>query len=159
MAGRDSQVRMPLFDRLVDLDPGSRAEVRPARTYRRDDLVESICRDLERLLSTRLSVSASALDDRQRTVIDYGIPDFGTYSAANAGDRVRLATIVARTIEAFEPRLGRRVRAVFEPDPGGGETLRGRVDANLVVDEVSEPVSFLTVFGLDNVEVTALADE
>ncbi len=140
-----SDVRTPLFDRLVDLDPKLRRELRPRRTLDRGELRESVRRELGRLLNTRCPLSARQLEGRERTVIDYGIPDFGSFSPRNPADRVYLARIIAETIESFEPRL-KQVKIVLSPSETQTGSLEGRIEAMLVVDEVVEPISFPTIF-------------
>ena len=152
------EVRMPLFDRLVDLDPGSEREGRPLRTLDREGLRESVRRELERLLNTRTAVPIKRVEERERTVIDYGIPDFSGFAAANPDDQRRLEGIIARAIEAFEPRL-REVRVALEPGTGDKQRLRGVIEAMLVVEEVTEPLSFRTVFHSDGVEVRGHANQ
>jgi type VI secretion system protein ImpF len=135
---------MPLFDRLVDRDPSLRAEVRPMRTLDRRGLRESVRRELEQLLNTRCPVPAHHLAGRPRTVIDYGIPDFSTFSARSFADRQRLADILRQAVETYEPRLG-RVRVTIEPVEGDDLVLAGRIDAVLLIENAPEPVSFVTV--------------
>ncbi len=127
------EVRMPLFDRLVDRDPRLRHEARPLRTLRRPDLRKSVQRELERLLNARVQLPQAELEARERTVIDYGVPDFGTFSAKNEDHRRRLAEILARTIEIYEPRL-RDVTIHLDVSPTSADTLVGRIDADLVVE-------------------------
>lgn len=150
-----TQVRMPLFDRLVDHDPQLRREGRPLRTLTRSDLRESIRRELTHLLSTRVQLPQRQLESRQRTVIDYGVPDFGSFSAKNPNHRQSLAEILARTIEIYEPRLC-DVRVHLDVSPKSADALVGRIEANLVVESVREPVSFTTV--LDDKEGTVTLD-
>jgi predicted component of type VI protein secretion system len=59
----------------------------------------------------------------------------------NADDRQRLTRFLAQTIEIFEPRL-RQVRVGVELVEDQQHALRGRIDANLVTESVTEPVSF-----------------
>ena len=75
MAERKVEVRTLLFDRLVDRDPKLRHEVRPMRTLDRRGLKESVRRDLELLLNTRCPLPAHRIPPRDRSVVDYGIPD------------------------------------------------------------------------------------
>jgi type VI secretion system protein ImpF len=137
MPERTKHVRAPLFDRLTS----------PVRSLDRSGLLESVRRELERLLNTRTPVPAVRLAAETRTVIDYGIPDFASFSPGNPDDRQRLADLVARTIEAFEPRL-RNVRVQVEEVRGEHEVLRARLDADLVAETISEPVSFPALIGL-----------
>lgn len=140
-----SEVRAPLFDRLVDRDPRWRRELRPLRTLDREGLLESVRRELARLLNTRAPLPPEELAGRQRTVIDYGVPDFANYSPASHDDRRRLAEALRQAIAAYEPRLA-QVKVTVEPAPAEEGALVGRIDAVLVVEEVHEPVSFPTIF-------------
>ena len=136
--GRD-RARASLLDRLVDLDPGSPAEPRPLRTHTKTQLREAVRRDLEWLLSTRCPVPAHQLDPRQRTVVDYGVPDLLSLAPQDPDAHGRLATLLEQTLAAFEPRL-RRVRVSVRRVRTTG--LDVRIEAALVIDHVTEPVSF-----------------
>jgi len=155
-----TRVPAPLFDRLVDLDPDVPAEPRPMRTLDPRGLRESVRRELERMLNTRSSLPVDRLDQRvELTVLEYGIPDLSAFSAGSEEDLVRLAGVVARAVAAFEPRL-RRVRVTVDRLQDGFRALWLRIDADLVVGEVAEPISFPTLLGIKTgmVEVGALGD-
>ncbi len=147
MATQKIEVRMPLFDRLVDRDPRLPRELRPTRTLDRRGLRESVRRELEQLFNTRCPFPAHRLPIRERTVIDYGAPDFTVFSARSFDDRVRLADLLRRTIEAFEPRLI-DVRVSLEPNPRDDLSLIGFIEAALLTDTVPEPVSFETALNM-----------
>ena len=114
------------------------------RTLDRRGLRESVRRELEQLFNTRCPVPAHSLAGRLRTVIDYGIPDFSTFSARNVNDRGRLAVILEQAIASYEPRLA-NVRVEITGVPGDDFSLAGAIHADLVVDGVPEPVLFSTV--------------
>ena len=143
--------RALLFDRLVDLDPRSTTEPRPLRTLTRRELRESVRREVERLLNTRSPTPAHLLEDRERTVIDYGVPDLAEFAAQRAEDHQRLTSLFARAIAAFEPRL-RRVRVRVEGLVEMRRALVVRIDALLVIESVTEPVSFSVVVRDESVE-------
>jgi type VI secretion system protein ImpF len=143
MSERKVQVRMPLFDRLVDRDRFLRRELRPMRTLDRRGVKESVRRELEQLFNTRCPVPAHRLAGRLRSVIDYGIPDFSTFSARNFDDRQRLADILRDAIEVYEPRLA-QVSVSVEPKAGDDFVLVARIEAVLITENVPEPVSFTT---------------
>ncbi len=153
-----SAARTPLFDRLVDEHPGTHHEAPPARTLTRAGVVESVRRELERLFNTRLSLPPHRLEGRQRSVIDYGIPDFRDASPGNAADRERLARALTEAVTAFEPRL-RQVRVEVEAPAEGQEGLTARFSALLTTESMPEPISFMTVFAQrrNGVEVHAAA--
>ncbi|MBY0432211.1 MAG: hypothetical protein K2Q10_13510, partial [Rhodospirillales bacterium] len=69
---RVSGARALLFERLVDEDPERVLDhPRPLVLLDFSGLKSSIGRELERLFSTRVAVSADRLERRGRTVIDY----------------------------------------------------------------------------------------
>jgi type VI secretion system lysozyme-like protein len=143
MTDKKVEVRAPLFDRLVDRDPESRHEIRPMRTLDRRGVRESVRRELETLFNTRCPIPAHRLAARERTVIDYGIPDFSTFSARNFSDHGRLAQVLREAVDAYEPRLT-NVRVSITPIAGDDLALSGRIDADLMIENVPEPVSFAT---------------
>ena len=139
-----SKARASLIDRLVDLRPRSQWEAQPLRTLSREELKESVRRDLEWLLNTRTSFPGYLIDKKDLTVIDYGIPDFGFYSPANPDHRELLTKRITRSISAFEPRL-QKVRVTADSEMPDEKTLRITIDAVLGVESFREPVSFQTV--------------
>lgn len=151
------EVRAPLFDRLIDRDLRVRREPRPLRTLDRQGLRESIRRELESLFNTRSPLPAERLRGRDRTVVEYGVPDLAVLAPGREEDRQRLAAVLREAIEAYEPRLA-AVRVVVDapaPDPARGQTLRARIEATLVVEEVPESVSFGLALGEEGAEVTS----
>ncbi len=136
--------RASLIDRLVDRDLKTNKEARPLRTISKKELKESVRRELGWLLNTRTPIPAHEYDKRDLTVIDYGIPDFGSYSPANEEDQLFLAKRITRAISAFEPRL-QDVKVTVAPEMENERTLRLSIEAVLVSDVLREPVSFLTV--------------
>jgi type VI secretion system protein ImpF len=136
--------RASLIDRLVDRNPRSQWEAQPLRTLTREELKESVRRDLEWLLNTRTPLPGLLLDKKELTVIDYGIPDFGSYSPTNPDHQKLLAQRITRSISVFEPRL-QKVNVTVEPEMPDEKTLTIHLDAVLVVESLSEPVSFRTV--------------
>ena len=135
--------RALLFERLVDSEPRSREEeAQPLRVHDREELKESVRRELARLLNTRSSVpSHLLLGAQERTVLDYGIPDFSSLSAQSGDDQNRLARIIAQAITAFEPRL-RDVQVLVERVRANDRALLLRINAVLAVGLLAEPVSF-----------------
>jgi type VI secretion system protein ImpF len=134
---------MPLFDRLVDRDRFLHRELRPMRTLDRRGVKESVRRELEQLFNTRCPIPAHRLAGRLRSVIDYGIPDFSTFSARNQDDWPRLAAILRDAIEVYEPRLA-QVQVEVKPLKGEDFILVAHIEAVLITENVPEPVSFTT---------------
>ncbi len=88
-----------------------------------DALVESVRRQLARLLNSRQGMSEAAPD--------YGLPALADLMAGRA-DYIQLVQEAVRaTIEKYEPRL-RRVRVTHQAEEGTKQKLVFRVDAVLV---------------------------
>jgi type VI secretion system protein ImpF len=128
---------MLLFERLTDYQPQEPAEASPLRVYSREELRESIRREVGRLLNTRCPVP----EERNGTVIDYGIPDFSWMSAASGDHRQQLANTIAAKVAAFEPRL-EQVRVHLERDSADPRAIIGTIEGVLVVESIREAVSF-----------------
>jgi type VI secretion system protein ImpF len=139
--------RVPLFDRLVDEHPHQRLEPSPRRSASLEELRESVRKELVRLLGTRCPVSGDVALSRQRTVIDYGLPDLEVGGRALVKeDRLRIARLIRQTVEAYEPRL-QRVEVEVLDRADGGSRLRAAIRAVLVTEKVREPLSFTLPVG------------
>ncbi len=155
----ETRVRVPLFDRLVEIEPFEPRERSLLGALDLRALRESVHRELERLLNTRSSLPVVRLLERpELTVLEYGIPDLSAYSAGNAEDQGLLTGIVARAVAAFEPRL-REVRVSVVRLEDEQRSLLLRIDAVLMADEVAEPVSFPALMGLKSGRVEIQPDE
>ena len=129
--------RALLFDRLVDVPD----EERSLRILNSEQLKASVRRELGRLLNTRCSIPLHRVGEEERSVVNYGIPDFSSLSPHNADDHALIASIVGQTIAAFEPRL-RNVRVEVGPASGAEPALWLIIIAELVIGVHTEPVSF-----------------
>ncbi len=138
---RTRGARVPLFDRLVDLDPRSGVEAEPLRVLDRDGLLESVRREVGLLLNTRCALTLEELAGRERTALEYGLPDFSHLHTRDPRAHDALADRIRETVAAYEPRL-RQVRITVEPLRNSQRELLARVDALLVVGDVTEAVSF-----------------
>ncbi|HEY2380025.1 MAG TPA: type VI secretion system baseplate subunit TssE [Terriglobia bacterium] len=142
-----SGARVLLFDRLVDTEPQSQKEVRPFRTLDKQGLKQSIRMELGRLLNTRCPIPLAPAAE-ERTVINYGIPDF-SYLSPNSGDhRAKLETWVRDAIVSYEPRLV-DVRVSVDPPVRTERSLVVRIEAKLQLETIREPVAFSVVMKRD----------
>lgn len=128
---------MPLFDELK----ASPSQPPHGAAARRRSLKESVRRELERLLNTRVSIPAHQLRQRERTVIDYGIPDFSHLGPKSKSGRVWLEQEIREAVEAFEPRL-QDIQVEVTLDPRRPDAMPARISAALVDDGRLEPISF-----------------
>jgi type VI secretion system protein ImpF len=146
-----------LFERLVDQDPHTPREAQPFRIYGVAALRESVGRELMRLLNTRCPRLGGPVDEADRTILDYGIPNFSHLSVGSDTDTHQLARILEQSITVYEPRL-RNVRVTIEPSNTSKTTAIGSIEAMLVVGNVNEPVSFPLVLSPKRLEII-LADQ
>jgi type VI secretion system protein ImpF len=154
MPGHDSAVTLSVLDRLIDLEPRNSKEVPPTRGQSVRQLKESVRRDLEWLLNTRLV--AIPPDERLRHVnrsgYVYGLPDFSAYSLSNPDDQNKLMRHLQIAIKNFEPRLA-KVRVVpLEVSGANTRTLRFRIEALLLMDPAPEHIFFDTLLQLSSGE-------
>lgn len=133
--------RALLFDRLVDTELCDQEESPPFRVLTRQELLKSVRAEVGQLLNSRCPVPLHLLGEEERTVINYGIPDFSSLSPQSSDDRALIANIIGQTITAFETRL-RNVRVTAEYSEGDQRTLHITVEADLVTDSVIEIRSY-----------------
>lgn len=139
--------RAPLFDRFEAGGEGAATlhEWAPARydgmTAVLSALERSIALELHRLLNTRCGATLAVLATRERSVIDYGLPDYAALYTSSLEDRRRLTALVQDTIVAFEPRL-RAVQVQIELLGNSRHALRVLIAAQVLVQGRLEPVSF-----------------
>jgi type VI secretion system protein ImpF len=156
MARLDSKsiVTISVFDRLIDNEPRISKEIALTREQSLHQLKESVRRDLEWLLNTRLVPvpTADLLREVNHSMYAYGLPDFTAYSLSNPDDRSRLVRHLHAAIKTFEPRLA-KVRIVpVESSIANTRILRFRIEALLLVDPAPEHISFDTTLQLTSGE-------
>jgi type VI secretion system protein ImpF len=139
------KTRASLLDRLIDMAPREKREARPMRIMDRPAIRAAISRDLNWLLNTRTPLTAEEFDTRDLTVIDYGVPDFGKGTPENVRDQKQRAARTEKAIRAFEPRL-QNVKVSIVPEMGSERSLTMIIEAEMVADDVREPVSFMTIY-------------
>jgi type VI secretion system protein ImpF len=147
----ESAVTQSVLDRLIDNEPQTQSEPPLTRSQSVRALKASVRRDLEWLLNTRrIPVEAGEeYPESRRSLYNYGLPDFTSFSLANINDRARLLRHLEDTVRLFEPRLD-HVRVV--PIEVGNENLtrllRFQIEALLKMDPAPEQVTFDTVLQL-----------
>ncbi len=132
--------RVPLFDRLADHEP-HRDEPQPRRVHAHGDVRESVRRELFRLFNTRCAPPIAEVAGSERTVIDFGVPDFTTLNPTSERDRQQMARLLVEAVRAFEPRL-QQPRVEVRVRVGTAGVLDIRLEAALLLDALLEPVSF-----------------
>lgn len=142
---RDDQPLVPsVFDRLLDDEPANSRETVASRRQVLREMKHSVGRDLENLLNTRQRWGQwpEPLEELERSLVNYGIPDFTGVNMSVPSERERLRGIIQRVIEQFEPRFQRVRVSLLENTEAFDRTLRFRIDGLLNVDPAPEPVIF-----------------
>lgn len=130
-----------LFERLTDLAPEVDTEPQPLRMLTPAALRQSVSRELDRLLNTRAPVAADILASRARSTIDYGIPDLSLFGPRDHDSETRLAQMVQKAVETYEPRL-HNPQVRIERSAAQNGALVIHVDGELRVGPMIEPISF-----------------
>ena len=115
--------------------------MRPHRQHHGAEILASIRQELFRLLNTRCVETIDALGGQERTIVNYGMPDFLSLNPTRSGDRERLARLIADAVRAYEPRL-RHPHVSVAPDAEEPRALRVVLEGTLALDNLLEPVSF-----------------
>src|SRR5262249_22751563 len=139
-----NQGLMPsILDRLIDPDSGG-TDWR--RGYGVEQMIETVRRDLEDLLNTRVT-SQGLPEDLERvrnSLVGSARPDWPSLTARTPSQREEIGRVLETSIGRYEPRL-RDVRATLVEEPGSKkQTVRFRVEARLALDPAPE-VAFDTV--------------
>jgi type VI secretion system protein ImpF len=139
-------LRTPLFDRLTVSGPESPTHGDPARVLDVAALSESVRAETARLLNTRAHLRGECAELAAGTVLDYGLPDFSSFSASSGPDLENLANAIAERLAAAEPRL-EGVQVVLQPDAADVKAVTGFVSARLRTGMQMEPVTFPVQIG------------
>jgi len=151
----DTVVTQSLLDRLIDNEPAEKAEASPTRAQSVRALKNALRRDLEWLLNTRRTAQEAGEDypEANRSLYNYGFPDFTTFSFSNPRDRQRLIHSLEATIALFEPRLD-AVRVIPVEIEGADlqRNVRFQIEGLLRIYPAPEQVTFDTVLSLTSGE-------
>ncbi len=131
--------RTLLFDRLVNTEPKTYEEKQALNVLNKEALRSSVYCELDRLLSTRRTVNFESED---LTVIDYGIPDLSSLSPKVVVQQKRIIKYISQAILTFEPRL-KDVSVSITSVSDFDRSIVIRIEANLVVGKVLEPIYFV----------------
>jgi type VI secretion system protein ImpF len=138
--------RLPLFDRLCDHDPSTPSERRPFRMLDAVGLRASVAAELERLLNTRVPVPVDKRLARERSTIDYGIPDLSHYWTRDTDSTSDLEREIERAIAVFEPRLVAPRASIARPAEQR-DVIIVEVTGRLAIGTIMEPVAFVLLAG------------
>ena len=143
-----------LLERLMG-DPGGGT----ARTAV-EQLKDSLARELEALLNTRLGFPSGRFDDRpeaRSSFLNYGLADFAGFCLSSSEDRAAICASLKDAIERHEPRL-KNVSASLEREAGSVNRLHFVIHATLHMADGLAPVDFNAVLQPSNLHY-AIANE
>ena len=142
---RPDQALLPsLLDRLLDYEPGTRREAPRGRAQLLRELKQSVRRDLENLLNTRVRASPwpAELKELKQSLVNYGIPDPTGASLGTAREREEFCKNVEKIIALFDHRLKRLRVSLLEQSEPLERTIRFRIEAMLQAEPAPEPLVF-----------------
>ncbi|MBL8793334.1 MAG: type VI secretion system baseplate subunit TssE [Planctomycetia bacterium] len=137
-----------VLDRLLDDAPEVSKETPLSRNQVLRELKESVRRDLETLLNTRIRNLPIHTGGKElkHSLVNYGLPDVSGTSLGSPKEREEFCKVVQATIQQFEPRFkAAKVQLLTNTEPLD-RTLRFRIDALLHADPAPEPIVFDSVF-------------
>jgi type VI secretion system protein ImpF len=148
-----------LLDRLTDDDREQRQESRDKRIISPARLRECVRRDLTWLLNTTHLAALQDLTEEpevQRSVLNYGIPDFAGRTASTMDVRT-MERLIARVIADFEPRLLKRsvkVRVIADAEKMSHNAMCFQIEAELWAQPLPLRLFLRTEIDLENGAVT-----
>jgi type VI secretion system protein ImpF len=112
-----------------------------------EQLKDSVARDLEALLNTRLAIPEqqfAGYPEARGSILNYGLADFAGLCLTSGEDREALCARLKSAIEIHEPRLT-EVTASLEAETGSVNRLHFVINAKLQLSPSTEPVNFNAV--------------
>ena len=135
-----------LFDRLMGEYPAG-APRGTIATLTIEQLKDSVARDLEALLNTRVALAPGFFDGYPHcrfSILNYGLMDFAGLCLSSPDDRDAICASLKRAIERHEPRLC-NIFTGLEEECGVVNRLNFVIMATLLADGAREPVNFNAV--------------
>jgi type VI secretion system protein ImpF len=142
---RNEQPLVPsVLDRLLDFEPDSTREAVPSPNQLLRDLKQSVRRDLENLLNTRVRLLTwpPHLQELKQSLLNYGLPDFTSVNLSSSKDRDDFCRVIQDIIIQLEPRLLKVSVSPLSASEPLDRTFRFRIDAMLRIDPAPEPIVF-----------------
>lgn len=144
---RESGAPIPLFERLIDMSPDEPEEVPSKRFYNQFELIQSIEREVFRILNTRSTAKYDEFDDliASRENIGlvqlYGLADFSQFDGTNSGHRPRIARLCEISISVFEPRL-KNVKVTILDFDKQAQALIASISATISISKFQQEITF-----------------
>lgn len=144
---KKKNLRPSILDRLIDNDPANRVEIDPDQHQKLKELRQSVRRDLENILNTRMRIVEpdEEFTHLKHSLLNYGLPDLATMNISNIDKRREFVQQLERLLLDFEPRFKTVNVSYQENSDKIDRTLRFRIDATLYADPSPEVVIFDSV--------------
>lgn len=143
-----------ILDRLIDYEPSAYSESVQYSLTGIEQIKFSVVRDLENLLNTRRQIltPSAKYKEANNSFLMYGLKDFTSENPKSLFTKQKLRQDIEKTIARFEYRL-QNVGVHFEISSNKNEkSLRFRIVGLLVVEPITEPVTFDTYFDVNRGE-------
>lgn len=154
MKRNNKDLQASVQDRLIDHEPGVSREPVQQRLLSIGEIKASVLRHVENLLNTRRQIIPvpPELREVRSSMFEYGIQDF---TSKNPSPHVKqqLRQDIEATISRFESRL-KNVTVQFDTATPDKRNIRFRISALLIVEPLTEPVTFDTYFDINRGEYT-----
>jgi type VI secretion system protein ImpF len=153
MNENQQNIRASLLDRLIDHEPEASYEPVQYRLTTFRQVKSAVGRDLENLLNTKCFTSSTVAEGNKldSSLFTYGLPDFTSANPRSPSVKQKLRKEIEKAIAKFEPRL-RNVKIQIEEPEINERNLRFKITALLILDPVTEPVTFDTIFDVNRCE-------
>lgn len=141
---KNKKLRPSVLDRLFDNEPHHQIENGHDHHHLLKQLRNSIRRDLELLLNTRIYLSepADEFPELGKSLLNYGLPDLATVNIIDMEKRNEFARELEKTLKYFEPRFKSVTISFHDNSTNADRTLRFRIDAVIYADPLPETVVF-----------------
>jgi type VI secretion system lysozyme-like protein len=141
----------PLFDRLIDDDPETMVEVPTKKNYNRFELIQSIEKEVERILNTRATVKREEYEEFSANPLNFGLPemfglcDFSQFDGVNDEDWPKIAEICEQAIMRYESRI-KNVTIIITEFDQKNQALSMTIHAEFAMKEIQGELTFPTSF-------------
>ncbi|MBX2807119.1 MAG: type VI secretion system baseplate subunit TssE [Cellvibrionaceae bacterium] len=143
-ARKDQPILPSLLDRLIDHDPS--IQDTPVKSYRvvLTEIKDSIRRDLENLLNTRLyrKPLPEELTELDISIVNYGLPDFSMLQVNSDDGKHEFKEKVQSIIEKYEPRFKSVTVDLEHVGEHYERTLYMKISAVLMIEPDPIPLMF-----------------
>lgn len=140
-----------ILDRLIDRQPQHAAEPVQDRFATAATVTESVLRDLENLFNARRRIRTISRTNRQAasSLLCYGTGDFICRNPRSYAVQGQIRSEIERLVQLFEPRL-KNVTVRLDPAAARERSLHFRIDAVLLGEPASTPITFDTCFDINS---------